>query len=367
MREREISVSPCQACPARSPRHLSRAAVAVSMLWSMLGCAGCGRDASPAGVAGSGGSSPTPGTDGGPGLGSGGRSGGGAGSSDTSDAGASVSTGGRPGALDASAADANRSSADGGATDVAGWKLVWADEFDVDGPPDPASWAFERGFVRNQELQWYQPGNAVVAGGILTIEGRQEQVVNPTYLAGSTDWRRNRAMSQYTSSSMTTAAKHGFTYGRFSMRARIDTRRGSWPAFWTLGAGVPWPQSGEVDIMEYYASNVLANVCKPTGGTCGWSSVLQPLSRLGAAWSADFHVWTMEWDAQKIDLYLDDALINHFNVADAVPAGQPNPYVGKSMYLLVNLALGANGGDPAATPFPIQYAVDWIRVYQRAN
>jgi len=41
--------------------------------------------------------------------------------------------------------------------------------------------------------------------------------------------------------------------------------------------------------------------------------------------------------------------------------------VGKSMYLLVNLALGANGGDPAATPFPIQYAVDWIRVYQRAN
>ena len=34
------------------------------------------------------------------------------------------------------------------------YKLVWSDEFDVDGEPDQNHWAYEYGFVRNQELQW---------------------------------------------------------------------------------------------------------------------------------------------------------------------------------------------------------------------
>src|SRR6516162_11877794 len=50
------------------------------------------------------------------------------------------------------------------------YQLVWADEFDKDGAPDPASWTFEHGFVRNQELQWYQPQNAHVERGMLVIE-----------------------------------------------------------------------------------------------------------------------------------------------------------------------------------------------------
>jgi len=40
------------------------------------------------------------------------------------------------------------------------WKLVWSDEFDKPGRPDPARWTYETGFVRNSELQWYQPANA---------------------------------------------------------------------------------------------------------------------------------------------------------------------------------------------------------------
>ena len=44
------------------------------------------------------------------------------------------------------------------------YQMVWHDEFDNDGPPDPANWDFERGFVRNQELQFYQPDNAVCKG-----------------------------------------------------------------------------------------------------------------------------------------------------------------------------------------------------------
>ena len=61
------------------------------------------------------------------------------------------------------------------------YKLVWSDEFNQDGKPDPKKWAFETGFVRNRELQWYQPDNARCADGLLIIEARRERIKNPNY------------------------------------------------------------------------------------------------------------------------------------------------------------------------------------------
>jgi beta-glucanase (GH16 family) len=284
---------------------------------------------------------------------------------------AGASDGGAAGQGGAAGSGALDAAADGPpqsiVTDGGAFSLVWSDEFDVDGPPNPGNWGFESGFVRNQELQWYQPNNAVVKGGILTIAAQKVSLPNPSYVAGSTDWRTSRPTIGYTSTSMTTSGKHDWQYGRFEMRARIDTRQGSWPAFWILGSGTGWPQSGEVDIMEYYASKVLANVCKPAGSTCNWDSTNQSPASLGSDWSSAFHVWAMEWDATHIDLYLDDKLVNTFSVSDADVAGQSNPYDSKRFYVLVNLAIGANGGDPGATSFPITYEVDYVRVYQRKS
>ena len=248
-------------------------------------------------------------------------------------------------------------------TDAGTWHLVWSDEFDVDGAPSVSNWGYEKGFVRNEELQWYQPDNATVAGGILTIAAQKVHIANPNYQAGSSDWKKGRQYYDYTSTSMTTSGKHAWQYGRFEMRARIDTRQGAWPAFWILGSGTSWPASGEVDIMEYYANKVLANVCTPAGSNCTWDSTNQSLSSLGSGWSGQFHVWAMEWDAQKIDLFLDDKLVNTYNVSTA-GSGSSNPYSSKTFYILVNLAIGANGGDPSNTTFPITYEVDYVRVYQ---
>jgi beta-glucanase (GH16 family) len=185
--------------------------------------------------------------------------------------------------------------------------------------------------------------------------------LNPNYKAGSTDWKQNRQYAQYTSTSMTTSGKKSFLYGRFELCGQIDTRQGSWPAFWILGNGLSWPASGEVDIMEYYANGVRSNICKPSGGNCDWSgSVSQSLSSLGGTtWSNKFHLWAMEWDSQKINLYLDDKLVYGYTITST------NPYTGNPFYMLVNLAIGANGGDPSGTTFPITYLVDYVRVYQK--
>lgn len=250
------------------------------------------------------------------------------------------------------------------------WKLVWSDEFNTNGAPDPANWNYERGFVRNNELQWYQPENAFCTNGLLVIEARREHKPNPNFSTNSTNWHASREWIDYTSASLTSRHLREFKYGKFEMRARIDTRLGSWPAFWTLGATprVRWPACGEIDIMEYYTGTVLANIGYGLNGKIKWSSVKKPVAEFGgSAWEKDFHVWTMEWDEKKIDLLLDGKLMNHLDVASADNADQGNPFH-RLEYIILNQAIGGDcGGDPSQTEFPIRFEVDWVRVYQQSQ
>lgn len=73
---------------------------------------------------------------------------------------------------------------------AAGYQLAWSDEFERDGWPDPRNWTYERGFVRNDEHQWYQADNAIVKRGNLVIEARRESKPDPTY-----DCRRASSMT----------------------------------------------------------------------------------------------------------------------------------------------------------------------------
>ena len=83
------------------------------------------------------------------------------------------------------------------------YQLVWSDEFDVEGEPS-TEWSYESGFVRNEELQWYQSQNAKVKDGCLVIEAKKGFFINPHYEAGSSDWRKNREFIRYTSSCLKT-------------------------------------------------------------------------------------------------------------------------------------------------------------------
>ena len=260
------------------------------------------------------------------------------------------------------------------------YQLVWSDEFDVEGKPS-TEWSFESGFVRNEELQWYQSDNAYVKDGCLVIEGRKECFKNPHYEVGSSDWRKNRKFTHYTSSSLTTKFSQQFLYGRFEIRAKIPVASGAWPAFWLQGNKWEWPNNGEIDILEYYIKDgqpsILANACWGSSERWKgvWDSAVIPFSHFTEKdpyWADKFHIWRMDWDKDFIRIYLDDELLNEIDLSKTQNQGYDgnteNPFAndvaGFKHYLLLNLAIGSNGGEPDDSQFPLCYYIDYVRVYQ---
>ena len=246
-----------------------------------------------------------------------------------------------------------------------GYKLVWADEFTQDGMPNPRNWTYEKGFVRNEELQWYQPENAFCKDGLLVIEARKEQKENPFYVEGSRDWRKSRKNIEYTSACLISKGLQSWQYGRFEMCGKIDISAGLWPAFWTLGEKGGWPANGEIDIMEYYNGKILTNIARMGNNRKPkWFSTTKEVDE---KWANQFHVWRMDWDSENISLFVDDVLYLNVSLTELQNEDQfgLNPFKQKH-YILFDLAMGGlNGGDLVDTKFPNRMEVDYVRVYQK--
>lgn len=257
------------------------------------------------------------------------------------------------------------------------YQLVWSEEFDYEGAPDSSKWCFEKGFVRNHELQWYQEENAYCKDGLLVIEARNEQRENPLFREQRRrDWRRSRPLIECTSSSINTRGHFEFTYGRLEVRARIPVAKGAWPAIWTLGTNMEWPSCGEIDIMEFYRIKgqpvIMANVAwgKDKQWDAHWDSKATPMRHFldkDPDWASDFHVWRMDWTEESIRLYLDDELLNETLLSETVNGAigkGSNPFK-QPHYILLNLAIGGdNGGPVSGASWPIRYEVDYVRVFQ---
>ena len=193
-------------------------------------------------------------------------------------------------------------------------------------------------------------------------------ISNPNFIAGSKSWKTNREIIEYTAASLVMKKEHAFMYGKLEVRAKIDAQTGLWPAIWTLGVNGNWPANGEVDLMEYYDNKILANfaIASKNGNGAIWDSHKRSLDSLGGEkWAKAFHVWTLIWDENKMEIYVDDILLNDidldktFNKSDGKnPFRQPH-------YVLLNLALGGDkGGSLQNTKLPSKYLVDYVRIYQ---
>jgi beta-glucanase (GH16 family) len=243
------------------------------------------------------------------------------------------------------------------------WQLTWSDEFN--GPngssPDPAKWVFVTGGngFGNGELETYtsRPANVQQKDGHLVITAQKEDLTGPDGIP------RN-----YTSARINTKGLFAQPYGRFEASIQLPIGKGIWPAFWLLGADhdtSPWPDCGEIDIMEAIgAPDTMYSTLHGPGysGKQGISAKF-PLPA-GESIHTAFHVYAVEWSPNDIKFFFDDHLIAHRTPADLPPNTKwvyDHPF-----YILLNLAVGGfwPGRPDATTTFPQQMLVDYVRVYK---
>lgn len=240
-----------------------------------------------------------------------------------------------------------------------GYNLVWNDEFE--GNAISSDWVHETGDGcpglcgwGNNELQFYRPQNTEVKDGLLIITARQE----------------NFGGKSYTSSRLKTQGRKSFQYGRIDIRAALPKGQGIWPALWMLGdniGSIGWPACGEIDIMEMVGGSASGRD-NAVHGTIHWDNNGSHAYRGGEVrlsqgiFNDNFHVFSIIWDASKITWLLDDKVYHEEDIRPASMDEFRAPF-----FFLINLAIGGNwpGSPDASTIFPQQFAVDYIRVFEK--
>ena len=249
--------------------------------------------------------------------------------------------------------------------------LVWSDEFEKDGLVNTENWTYEKGHVRNSEVQYYTEAraeNCRIDNGQLIITGRKET----TAYSGATPFEG----VTYTSASIITNKKKSWQYGRFEIKAKVPSgSTGIWPAFWAKGdsqnSGKGWPQCGEIDIMEYAAKNtkeMIHNIIWGNSSTDKTNIVLKPT--LATAYSDDYHIYSLNWSSTQISWAIDNVVTQVVSMSAINAKGYDNPF-NQPFSLLLNLALGTPtdtslGGkfDPNVLATNKEFIVDYVRVYQ---
>lgn len=209
--------------------------------------------------------------------------------------------------------------------------LVWSDEFDYIGPPDPQKWGYDIGGHGwgNNERQFYtdQLNNAEVRDGILRIRAMREE----------------HEGCDFTSARLVTKAKAEWLYGRVEIRLRLlDAKRGAWAAAWMLPSentfGI-WPKSGEIDIMEHVGHDL--GTVHGTVHTEAFNHLKN--TQVGKAVRtsvAEWHTYAVEWSPDVINFILDNQQYHSFEKREGWEAW---PFDQK-FHVILNVAVGGSWG-----------------------
>lgn len=224
--------------------------------------------------------------------------------------------------------------------------LAWSDEFDA-ASLDTSIWNFEIGNNNgwgNGEQQYYTDNNTEIVDGVLKITAKSESTNG----------------FNYTSSRITTQDNYEFTYGRVEVRAKLAGGGGTWPAIWMLGANfdvVGWPDTGEIDIMEYVGNNPgHTSSALHLPGNSGGNAIFNDTEVENE--TTEFHNYTVEWREDKIICAVDDEIHLVFNNTASTPFNDP-------FFIILNVAIGGTlGGDIDPNFDQSSMEIDYVRVYQ---
>jgi beta-glucosidase len=250
----------------------------------------------------------------------------------------------------------------------AGYRLVWADEFDADGLPDPGRWSYDtmsnRSGWANEERQYYAAArreNSRVEKGVLIIEARHER----------TRAFEDSGGQHYTSARLVTNGHASWTYGFFEIRAKLPCGRGTWPAIWMLADApvINWPDIGEIDIMEHVGFD--PGVVHGTIHTKAYNHVINTArgdQMTIADACAAFHRYQLTWTPDRIVIGADDK--PYFQFDREASGGHDTWPFDAPQYLILNIAVGGTWGGQKGVDdaiFPARMEVDYVRVYQLAQ
>lgn len=242
------------------------------------------------------------------------------------------------------------------------WRLVWSDEFNYEGLPDATKWNYDVGGHGwgNKELQYYtdrRKENARVAGGNLIIEARRDS------------WEGH----EYTSARLVSKGKGDWTYGRFEVKAKLPTGRGTWPAIWMLPTGRDyggWPNGGEIDIMEHVGFD--PDVVHASVHTKSYHHSIntQRSSKVEVKTArTDFNLYAIEWTPEEIRGFVNKQHYFTFKnerLTNTAADFKQWPF-DKPFHMLLNLAVGGMWGGQKGVDesiWPQRMEVDYVRVYQ---
>ncbi len=238
--------------------------------------------------------------------------------------------------------------------------LVFEDNFDGNGAPDPANWGYNIGTGQNgwgnNESQFYtdRPENVRVEDGILKITALKE----------------NFQGSNYTSGRILTKGKVQKQFGRFEARIKLPWGQGLWPAFWLLGDdsdGAIWPQIGEIDIMEYRGQEpTIVHGSAHMPGNFAGNPLTKSYEVENGRLDTDFHVYGIEWSPNEINYYIDDVLYQQITPADMDEGSEWVFNDGREMFMILNVAVGGSfvGAPGVDTVYPQTMEVDYVRIYE---
>jgi len=233
-------------------------------------------------------------------------------------------------------------------------KYTFQDEFDgtAGAGPNPAKWSYDigGGGWGNNELQSYTDSRENSF-----LDGKGHLVIRATKTV-KRDSNGRPIDIHYNSARLKTLGHFSQAKGRWEARIQINSERGLWPAWWTLGQNYPivgWPQSGEVDIAEDYGFSRVE------------SSIHAPQIPLGHTTCSDsvsigngFHVFRLDWTTSGFTFYKDGVKYATMSSTNSFfDFRQP-------MFMLLNLAVGGSiGNPPEDIQFPVDFLIDYVRVW----